>query len=825
VPKGPRIKSGLSDPVWAKAPVLTLPLHGGEGAEAATGVRILFDKKYFYAGIVCGEPLKKLKAQVTQHDGPVYTDDSVEIYISPHPEVGYKQLVINSRGTVLDLSSAPDRPHDKNWSSHAKVAVSVDPGKCWKVAVAIPFKTLEAYAGNNQTWRLNICRNRANLGGYRQEYSWAKLPGSTYHVPHAFGVVEGVVIPDERGDLKKIKKTRSVLIWEEAKELTRIRSVYTHPFDPDQVWCASSEGLLKSTDNGYTWHPVKSASVSSVGTVTCMAFSGRDPRVIYMGTNNKGLYLSTNSGMSWTGISKGKKQPASSHIEWVDFCPSDPSWRTLQATHGTHAPGFSVSRDLGTTWEVLGQDRYLKQFVKQAETVVATGSMVGSEGKVWGIHRSGTDGQRWEETVRDIDPSEGAVTYSRWQFLYATLDGKLLHSFNDGKIWKILEHSDRSSWSSLFFTYGITDKDEILAAYDPFFQGLVLSRHRFTHGLGEKQNNGLYVGPYVKSGAQCRVNANGLVYYVAMNNRLFIGRWGVPDKGPFIKQTRCIPPVIRIDYASEGNSKKTCTLQAQIAHAQGLSSIQSVTADCEKLGNMKKVRLFDDGKHNDGSPNDGLYGANIEFLAYTVCARHFFSRTVRNRIPFTVTVRDVKGSADSWALLATVSPGPQPIVLYSEKNGNGRARVEGPVELKRTKRRKRKNEPLEEASLTITASGSGPWRAGWLSTNQNIAGLAKLSFYIQGTAEQELFVQLMDHHVLGPDDIFDEPHFSGKVPLKGGGYLRSIKAEYQKVTVPVTKLFPEGVFFLRWHGAGFAFSTEKEGKPGVYHIRDVVLEP
>jgi len=870
VPRGPKIEGTLSDPLWKKAPPLYLhPVPGKEG-KLSTTVRLLFGTTNLHAAVECQEPDRKLYTKARRRDSDVWADDCVELYILPHPKVGYKQIAINPLGTVFDQSFRPGRGGDRSWNANVKVAVSVQPGKGWKVALSVPYKDLAAYAGKDQTWRFNVTRVRKGRGkAPDQEYTWSVLPSADFHQPGAFGAIEHIDIPAERGGVtRRIQEFRSGLQWTRVRGIRGVRRFFPHPLDPNVVWCATTKGLLATNDNGHTWTPVESLNQAcatvglpnrarldepAVAQVTSLAVSTLDPQTICLGTNARGPFLSSDGGKSWKPVGSEAEPYASNHIEWVDFCPSDPTRRTLMATHGLSAPGMSISRDLGATWEVLGKDRFLGRFVKQAETIVAAGSMIVTDGKVWGIHRSGTDGQRWEETIRGIRPAAPATTHSRWQFFFSTLDGAILQSFNDGKSWRELVRSEGSAWVSLFFTNGPTDRSQILAAYDPHRQGLCLSRHRFSNGLGERQNRGLYVGPYVKSGASCIANANGTVYYVAMNNAMLTGRWVLPTQGPALVQARCLPCSVRVDnaamlrardqlhthiaaiasdepapvhlrsIATAARTIDNCkaemkfTLQAQVEHPLGSRGIKSVAVDASKLDSSRAAPLYDDGQHNDEKAGDGIYGATFHFTTAI-----FEQQGFRETRLLTVTATDRNGASDAWPAVIHIPRGPTATSLMH--GGWDSARAEGPVTVQTVG-----NQGVHPRTnaLRFAATGPGPWRAAWLvgSDGVNSAGFKWLTFYVRGDANQELFVHLMDHHKIGTEGFFDEPHFSRPEALIAGGYLKAITPTYQRVRVSIEKLLPKGIFFLRWHTAGIGLSVPKGGKPGTYHIDLVKIEP
>ena len=644
------------------------------------------------------------------------------------------------------------------------------------------------------------------------------------------------------------------LRWSRLRALRGVRRAFAHPFDPDVAWCATAAGLLATADGGQTWAPVESAAAEAVGEVTCLAVSPRDPGTICLGSDTRGLLLSTDGGKAWRPLGGRAEACAARHVEWVDFCPADPTRRTLLATHGLAGPGLSVSRDLGATWEVFGRDRFLKRFVKQTETIVAVGSMAVTEGKVWGIHRSGTDGQRWEETVRDLRPTAPAATSaSRWQFFVATLDGAILRSGNDGKSWSELVRSDGSAWASLFFVNGPGARDEVLAAYDPHRQGLRLSRDRFAGGPGEPASRGLYVGPYVKSGASCVANANGTAFYVAMNNALWVGRREPPAAGPAVAQARCVPCSVDVSSTvmtaakddlhariaaiasdepaethlgpiaaaartvAESEARLGFTVRARVQVPAGARGVKSVTVDASALGAGAAVTLHDDGRHDDAKPADGTYAAAIRFSP-DVFGRQGF----RERLLLTVTATDAGGRRATWPAVVNIPRGPAAVSLM--RGGYDCEWTEGPAAIRWV--RVKSGRSSSEA-IRFEPAGGGPWRAAWIMPDDgvNSAGLGWLAFRIKGEPSQELSVHLVDHHRIGREGFFDEPHFSRPVPLIGGGYLRAVTPAYQEVRIPVSKLLSKGTFFLRWHTAGIGLSGGAAARAGTYDVDQVRLEP
>ncbi len=91
--------------------------------------------------------------------------------------------------------------------------------------------------------------------------------------------------------------------------------------------------------------------------------------------------------------------------------------------------------------------------------------------------------------------------------------------------------------------------------------------------------------------------------------------------------------------------------------------------------------------------------------------------------------------------------------------------------------------------------------------------------------EGDYKVSEMDHHRVGDDLLYDEPHYSRGVPLLAGGYLKAITPSYQKVRIPLDKLLPKGTYFLRWHTAGIGLSAPEGARPATYFVDLMQVEP
>lgn len=94
-----KIDGLLDDKEWKSAPKASMVLNNGRGKpERPTYLRLLSDPRSLYIAVYCEESrMEALRASVTETDGPLWTDDSVEFFFDPgHKEnFDYSHIIIN----------------------------------------------------------------------------------------------------------------------------------------------------------------------------------------------------------------------------------------------------------------------------------------------------------------------------------------------------------------------------------------------------------------------------------------------------------------------------------------------------------------------------------------------------------------------------------------------------------------------------------------------------------------------------------------------------------------------------------------------------------
>jgi hypothetical protein len=172
----------LDDAAWSGAATLKLDhTNMGGPAPVQTTARVMRDATNLYIGVTCAEPkMGEIKTGVTERDGPVYNDDSVEVFLNPDGrELPYYHFIVDAGGAVWDALTG-----DSRWNARWTSAVSRDAG-AWSVEIAIPFRAMDATPTGR--WRANVARNRQPDGPANLVWS---IPYGAYNVPDRFGAWE-----------------------------------------------------------------------------------------------------------------------------------------------------------------------------------------------------------------------------------------------------------------------------------------------------------------------------------------------------------------------------------------------------------------------------------------------------------------------------------------------------------------------------------------------------------------------------------------------------------------------------------------------------------
>ncbi|OGV51892.1 MAG: hypothetical protein A2017_00595 [Lentisphaerae bacterium GWF2_44_16] len=190
--KAPVIDGVLDDKCWNEnIECSNFLLTQNKGmAQGQSSAWITYDAQNIYFALRCEEKflnpvfnqMDRFKDACKDKDGPVWTDDSVEIFIKNESGKKY-QIIANSLGTVYD-SILNDKDKGLSWDARARTAAKVAKGS-WSLEISVPISSL-GVDSVAKLWRINLCRTRQPIAEFS---SWSPAPKG-FHDDNYWGYVE-----------------------------------------------------------------------------------------------------------------------------------------------------------------------------------------------------------------------------------------------------------------------------------------------------------------------------------------------------------------------------------------------------------------------------------------------------------------------------------------------------------------------------------------------------------------------------------------------------------------------------------------------------------
>ncbi|MCS7191568.1 MAG: DUF6067 family protein [Armatimonadetes bacterium] len=213
----PPIADGKVDDIaWTKALTFQLLHRLGNGSpQAKTSVKFCFSAEHIFVLFLCDETNPRaMRRNTKQHDGEVWTDDCVEVFLAPDPKKPerYYHIVVNSLGTVRD-EFWQDGKSDVSWDSKARAGVNVE-NERWVVEIAIPIRSLNRMPIFNDVWKMNFARERYVI----HELSTWQPCKSSFHEPKSFGAIN----LENFTSLPVVQQLSSIVINREANKLQNL---------------------------------------------------------------------------------------------------------------------------------------------------------------------------------------------------------------------------------------------------------------------------------------------------------------------------------------------------------------------------------------------------------------------------------------------------------------------------------------------------------------------------------------------------------------------------------------------------------------------------
>jgi len=182
----PTVDGKLDDLCWQRAAVAGhfVDIRNGEPAKLVTCARVLADERALDVGFECPEPkMEAVQAKEKQHDGQVWMEDSVELFVGGAARKPYAHVIVTTANVVLD-----ERNQDADaWNPKLETAVARGKDR-WSVEIAIPWTELAAAGvAREPVMVFNFGRNRITDNDPQPHTAWS-CTYNGFHVPERFGI-------------------------------------------------------------------------------------------------------------------------------------------------------------------------------------------------------------------------------------------------------------------------------------------------------------------------------------------------------------------------------------------------------------------------------------------------------------------------------------------------------------------------------------------------------------------------------------------------------------------------------------------------------------
>lgn len=190
VDRSPVIDGHLTEPLWKRSPDFAgfTELQTLAGAQPPTEAWIARSTDWLFLGFLCHEPdPDAIRTDIDTRDGPVYRDDSVEVFIGPGDErKTYYHFKMNAAGVQADSYIVNGRKQE--WDFHWRSAARIDRDRRrWTAEIAIPLFYLTKLKSSG-AWAFNLTRSKPG----RVWFSWSPNKLRDFHNTDCFGTLPGL---------------------------------------------------------------------------------------------------------------------------------------------------------------------------------------------------------------------------------------------------------------------------------------------------------------------------------------------------------------------------------------------------------------------------------------------------------------------------------------------------------------------------------------------------------------------------------------------------------------------------------------------------------
>jgi 3',5'-cyclic AMP phosphodiesterase CpdA len=166
----PVIDGAVLDACWSECVPVTALLPGYDATvEGATRFLFGWDDENLYLAAVCRDAdMDDVVANVTERDGPLFSEDCVGYFLQPDPDsLAVYQIYVNPAGAVFDQRITFDEnmwyTADRDWNGRYDVAANRGEDQ-WSAEIRIPMSEIGADVEKGPVFGLNFRRKQARTG-------------------------------------------------------------------------------------------------------------------------------------------------------------------------------------------------------------------------------------------------------------------------------------------------------------------------------------------------------------------------------------------------------------------------------------------------------------------------------------------------------------------------------------------------------------------------------------------------------------------------------------------------------------------------------------
>ena len=157
----PVIDGKLENNFWSHAGKSHFKNINGLVLKNKTKVFMAYNKTHLYIAFKCYErrmnKLKTIWNHPEERDNSIYSDDCVEVFLSPYAHQEFYHIIVNSAGVIYD-SRNREKHTNILWDCNLKTAASKEEN-FWSVEIAIPLAEFGYFPKGGEVWQGNLCRS------------------------------------------------------------------------------------------------------------------------------------------------------------------------------------------------------------------------------------------------------------------------------------------------------------------------------------------------------------------------------------------------------------------------------------------------------------------------------------------------------------------------------------------------------------------------------------------------------------------------------------------------------------------------------------------